>query len=33
MEHVERRRWCQQISRINETVNGDANEKSLRLGA
>jgi hypothetical protein len=32
MEHAERRRWCEQISRINETMNSDEREKSLRLG-
>ncbi|AEA63694.1 MULTISPECIES: DUF6760 family protein [Burkholderia] len=32
MEHAERRRWCERISRINDTMNSDEREKSLRLG-
>ncbi|MDB5768094.1 MAG: hypothetical protein JWQ61_2908 [Collimonas fungivorans] len=33
MEHAERRRWCGEISKINQTMNSDDPHKSLNLGA
>lgn len=33
MEHAERRRWCEEISKINQTMNQDERQKSLHLGA
>jgi len=33
MEHAERRRWCERISQINQTMNSDERHKSLHLGA
>ncbi|MFZ6776498.1 DUF6760 family protein [Undibacterium sp. Ji83W] len=30
MEHAERRRWCEQISKINKAMSSDDNHKSLR---
>ncbi|MEM4989812.1 MULTISPECIES: DUF6760 family protein [Collimonas] len=33
MEHAERRRWCGEISKINQTMNSDDRHKSLNLGA
>lgn len=28
MEHKERRRWCEEISRINRKMNDDGSEKN-----
>ncbi|MDQ4629842.1 MULTISPECIES: DUF6760 family protein [Janthinobacterium] len=34
MEHAERRRWCGEISKINQTMNADERHKSMHnLGA
>ena len=30
MEHAERRRWCEQISAINEQMNADDGQSSVR---
>ncbi|MGV2287323.1 DUF6760 family protein [Trinickia sp. YCB016] len=32
MEHAERRRWCDEISKINQTMMSDERQKSLHLG-
>jgi hypothetical protein len=29
MEHAERRRWCEQISKINRNMNVDDRQKNL----
>jgi len=29
MEHAERRRWCDEISKINQAMNSDDGQKSL----
>jgi len=32
MEHAERRRWCDEISRINQAMMSDERQQSLHLG-
>lgn len=32
LEHADRRRWCEEISRINDTMNAGEPQKTIRLG-
>ena len=32
LEHADRRRWCEEISRINEAMNSNDTPKTTQLG-